>query len=100
MPATLQLAAHTPAGPQVAYRYMKENVHAAATESYPQLLDREDSPSGEPVVRPITARGVAAFVRSAHPSSVAADPKEPAMRSARSSLPPPTCKPALPSWVH
>ena len=34
-------AARIAAGPQLAYRYMKENVHVAATENYQQLLDRE-----------------------------------------------------------
>jgi 2-(1,2-epoxy-1,2-dihydrophenyl)acetyl-CoA isomerase len=41
MPAALQLAARIAQGPQIAYRYMKENVHAAATETYQSLLDRE-----------------------------------------------------------
>jgi 2-(1,2-epoxy-1,2-dihydrophenyl)acetyl-CoA isomerase len=41
MPAALQLAARVAQGPLVAYRYMKQNVHAAATESYASLLDRE-----------------------------------------------------------
>jgi 2-(1,2-epoxy-1,2-dihydrophenyl)acetyl-CoA isomerase len=36
-----EIALRLAGGPTVAYRYMKENVHAAATESYPQLLDRE-----------------------------------------------------------
>ena len=41
LPAALQLAARLARGPRVAYRYMKQNVEAAAVESYAQLLDRE-----------------------------------------------------------
>jgi 2-(1,2-epoxy-1,2-dihydrophenyl)acetyl-CoA isomerase len=41
LPAAMALAARIAAGPRVAYRYMKENVHAAACESYQALLDRE-----------------------------------------------------------
>lgn len=41
LPAAMQLAARIAAGPTAAYRYMKDNVRAAATESYAQLLDRE-----------------------------------------------------------
>jgi len=41
LPATLQLAARLARGPRVAYRYMKQNVDAAAVEGYQQLLDRE-----------------------------------------------------------
>ena len=41
LPTALQLAARLARGPRVAYRYMKQNVEAAAVESYAQLLDRE-----------------------------------------------------------
>ena len=41
LPAALQVAARLARGPRVAYRYMKQNVDAAAVESYAQLLDRE-----------------------------------------------------------
>ena len=41
VPAAMQLAARLARGPRVAYRYMKQNVDAAAVESYAQLLDRE-----------------------------------------------------------
>ena len=41
LPAALEVAARLAQGPRVAYRYMKENVRAAATEGYAQLLDRE-----------------------------------------------------------
>ena len=41
MPAALELAQRIARGPLVAYRYMKENARAAATESYASLLDRE-----------------------------------------------------------
>jgi 2-(1,2-epoxy-1,2-dihydrophenyl)acetyl-CoA isomerase len=37
----MQLATRLARGPRVAYRYMKQNVDAAAVESYAQLLDRE-----------------------------------------------------------
>ncbi len=41
MPAAMELAQRIAKGPLVAYRYMKENVRAATTESYAALLDRE-----------------------------------------------------------
>ena len=41
MPAALELAARLARGPLTAYRYMKQNIDAAAVESYQQLLDRE-----------------------------------------------------------
>jgi 2-(1,2-epoxy-1,2-dihydrophenyl)acetyl-CoA isomerase len=41
MPAAMELARRIAKGPLLAYRYMKENVHAAASESYAALLDRE-----------------------------------------------------------
>jgi len=41
MSSVLEIAARIARGPRVAYRYMKQNVEAAATESYQQVLDRE-----------------------------------------------------------
>lgn len=41
MPTVHEIAARIAAGPQIAYRYMKENVRLAATESYLAMLDRE-----------------------------------------------------------
>ena len=62
LPAAMQLAARIAAGPQVAYRYMKENVHAAATESYTQLLDREGFTQRRTGGTADHREGVAAFV--------------------------------------
>ncbi|MGL6109222.1 MAG: enoyl-CoA hydratase [Rubrivivax sp.] len=62
MPAAMQLAARIAAGPQVAFRYMKENVHAAATESYAQLLDREGFTQRRTGGTADHREGVAAFV--------------------------------------
>ncbi len=62
MPAVMQLAARIAAGPQVAYRYMKENVHAAANESYQQLLDREGFTQRRTGGTDDHREGVAAFV--------------------------------------
>jgi 2-(1,2-epoxy-1,2-dihydrophenyl)acetyl-CoA isomerase len=67
MPAALQLAARIAGGPQVAYRYMKENVHAAATESYPQLLDREGFTQRRTGGTADHREGVAAFVEKRAP---------------------------------
>ena len=39
--AVHELASRIARGPQIAYRYMKENVHAASTQDYQTLLDRE-----------------------------------------------------------
>jgi 2-(1,2-epoxy-1,2-dihydrophenyl)acetyl-CoA isomerase len=36
-----EIAKRIASGPQVSYRYMKENVHLAATQDYQTLLDRE-----------------------------------------------------------
>ncbi len=62
MPAVMQLAQRIAAGPQVAYRYMKENVHAAANESYQQLLDREGFTQRRTGGTDDHREGVAAFV--------------------------------------
>jgi len=70
MPAALQLAARIAAGSQVAYRYMKENVHAAATESYPQLLDREGFTQRRTGGTADHREGVAAFVEKRAPKFI------------------------------
>jgi 2-(1,2-epoxy-1,2-dihydrophenyl)acetyl-CoA isomerase len=67
LPAAMQLAARIAAGPQVAYRYMKENVHAAATESYQQLLDREGFTQRRTGATADHREGVAAFVEKRAP---------------------------------
>jgi len=67
MPAVQQLAARIAAGPQVAYRYMKENVHAAATESYQQLLDREGFTQRRTGGTADHREGVTAFVEKRAP---------------------------------
>jgi 2-(1,2-epoxy-1,2-dihydrophenyl)acetyl-CoA isomerase len=67
MPAALQLAARIAAGPQLAYRYMKENVHAAATEGYQQLLDREGFTQRRTGGTADHREGVAAFVEKRAP---------------------------------
>lgn len=67
IPAALQLAARIASGPRVAYRYMKENVHAAATESYPQLLDREGFTQRRTAGTDDHREGVAAFVEKRAP---------------------------------
>ena len=41
MPAVLELAVRLARGPRTAYRYMTQNIEAAAVEGYQQLLDRE-----------------------------------------------------------
>jgi 2-(1,2-epoxy-1,2-dihydrophenyl)acetyl-CoA isomerase len=41
MAAVREVATRIAQGPQVSYRYMKENVHLAATSNYQALLDRE-----------------------------------------------------------
>ncbi len=67
IPAALQLAARIAAGPQLAYRYMKENVHAAAAESYQQLLDREGFTQRRTGGTDDHREGVAAFVEKRAP---------------------------------
>ena len=67
LPAALQLATRIAQGPQVAYRYMKENVHAAATESYQQLLDREGFTQRRTGGTADHREGVAAFLEKRAP---------------------------------
>lgn len=72
MPAVLQLATRIAHGPQVAYRYMKENVHAAALESYQALLDREAFTQRRTGATADHREGVAAFLEKRDPKFVGA----------------------------
>lgn len=67
MPAAMHLAARIAQGPLVAYRYMKENVHAAATESYQALLDREGFTQRRTASTADHREGVAAFLAKRTP---------------------------------
>lgn len=67
MPAAMALAARIAQGPRVAYRYIKENVHAAATETYQQLLDREGFTQRRTGGTADHREGVAAFVEKRTP---------------------------------
>ena len=67
MPAALQLAARIAPGPLVAFRYMKENVHAASTESYQPLLDREGFTQRRTGGTADHREGVAAFMEKRAP---------------------------------
>jgi 2-(1,2-epoxy-1,2-dihydrophenyl)acetyl-CoA isomerase len=62
MDAAMQLAARIAHGPLVAYRYMKENVHAASIESYQSLLDRESFSQCRTAGTADHREGVAAFL--------------------------------------
>ena len=67
MSTALEMAARIARGPRVAYRYMKQNADAAATETYQQLLDRE---AFTQVYTGSTAdhrEGVAAFMEKREP---------------------------------
>lgn len=67
MDAAMQLAARVAKGPLVAYRYIKENVHAAATESYQSLLDREGLTQRRTAGTADHREGVAAFLEKRAP---------------------------------
>ena len=67
MPTTMHLAARIAQGPLVAYRYMKENVHAAATEGYQALLDREGFTQRRTAGTADHREGVAAFLAKRTP---------------------------------
>jgi 2-(1,2-epoxy-1,2-dihydrophenyl)acetyl-CoA isomerase len=67
MEAALQLAARIARGPLVAYRYMKENVHAASVESYQALLDREGFTQRRTGGTADHREGVAAFMEKRAP---------------------------------
>lgn len=67
MSAAMQLAARIAQGPQVAYRYMKQNVQAASTESYTALLDREAFTQRRTGATADHREGVAAFMEKRAP---------------------------------
>jgi 2-(1,2-epoxy-1,2-dihydrophenyl)acetyl-CoA isomerase len=67
MSATMQWAARIAQGPLVAYRYMKENAHAASTESYQALLDREGFTQRRTGGTADHREGVAAFMEKRAP---------------------------------
>jgi 2-(1,2-epoxy-1,2-dihydrophenyl)acetyl-CoA isomerase len=64
---SMQLATRIAKGPLVAYRYMKENVHAASTESYQSLLDREGLTQRRTGGTADHREGVAAFMEKRPP---------------------------------
>lgn len=67
MDATMHLAVRIAMGPQVAYRYMKENAIAAETESYEALLDREAVTQRRSAATADHREGVAAFLEKRAP---------------------------------
>jgi 2-(1,2-epoxy-1,2-dihydrophenyl)acetyl-CoA isomerase len=67
MPAALELAARLARGPRTAYRYMKQNIDAAAVETYQQLLDREAFTQCRTGGTADHRKGVAAFVAKREP---------------------------------
>jgi 2-(1,2-epoxy-1,2-dihydrophenyl)acetyl-CoA isomerase len=67
LPAALELATRIARGPRVAYRYMKENVHAASVESYQALLDREGFTQRRTGGTADHREGVAAFMEKRAP---------------------------------
>jgi len=67
MPAALQLAARIARGPRIAYRYIKQNVEAAAVESYPSVLDREAFTQRLTAGTADHREGVAAFMEKREP---------------------------------
>jgi 2-(1,2-epoxy-1,2-dihydrophenyl)acetyl-CoA isomerase len=67
MPAVLELATRLARGPRTAYRYMKQNIDAAAVETYQQLLDREAFTQCRTGATADHREGVAAFVAKREP---------------------------------
>ncbi len=67
MDEALSLARRVAAGPLLAYRYMKENVRASATETYSQLLDREGYTQRRCANTADHKEGVAAFMEKRGP---------------------------------
>ncbi|HUP07774.1 MAG TPA: enoyl-CoA hydratase-related protein [Caldimonas sp.] len=67
MPSALDIAARIARGPRVAYRYMKQNAEAAATEGYQQLLDREAFTQVYTGTTADHREGVAAFIEKREP---------------------------------
>lgn len=67
MPAAMELAQRIAKGPLLAYRYIKENVRAAATESYQDVLDREGFTQRRCAASADHKEGVAAFLEKRAP---------------------------------
>ena len=67
LPAALETAARLARGPRTAYRYMKQNIDAAAVETYQQLLDREAFTQCRTGGTADHREGVAAFVAKREP---------------------------------
>ena len=63
----LELAARLARGPRTAYRYMKQNIDAAAVETYQQLLDREAFAQCRTGGTADHREGVAAFMAKREP---------------------------------
>ena len=63
----LAIAARLARGPRTAYRYMKQNIEAAAIETYQQLLDREAFSQCRTGGTADHREGVAAFVTKREP---------------------------------
>ncbi|HTJ04892.1 MAG TPA: enoyl-CoA hydratase-related protein, partial [Caldimonas sp.] len=63
----LAIAARLAHGPRTAYRYMKQNIEAAAIETYQQLLDREAFSQCRTGGTADHREGVAAFVAKREP---------------------------------
>jgi 2-(1,2-epoxy-1,2-dihydrophenyl)acetyl-CoA isomerase len=61
------LAANLAAGPLVAHRHIKANVHAAAAESYADALEREATSNARCGVTDDHREGVAAFIEKREP---------------------------------
>jgi 2-(1,2-epoxy-1,2-dihydrophenyl)acetyl-CoA isomerase len=67
MPAVLELAVRLARGPRTAYRYMKQNIEAAAVEGYQQLLDREAFAQCRTGATADHREGAAAFMEKREP---------------------------------
>jgi 2-(1,2-epoxy-1,2-dihydrophenyl)acetyl-CoA isomerase len=67
MTEVFELAARLARGPRTAYRYMKQNIDAAAVETYQQLLDREAFTQCRTGATGDHREGVAAFVAKREP---------------------------------
>jgi len=67
MAQALELAARLARGPRTAYRYMKQDIDAAAVEAYQQLLDREAFTQCRTGGTADHREGVAAFVAKREP---------------------------------
>ncbi len=61
------LAQRLAGGPRLAYRYIKENIRAAATETYAELLDREGYTQRRCAATADHREGVAAFMEKRAP---------------------------------